>query len=271
MRKIIYILTISLFVFSCEDVIEVDLDSTEPKLVIDASLNWVKGTSGNFQFIKLTLTAPFFSKTIPPANGATVTVTNSNNVTFDFIEEGNTGIYRTDSFIPSINEVYKLSIDYKDEIYTAIETLTPVTNINFVEQKNNGGFSGNDTEIKAFYNDPIGIRNYYLFEFISTTPNLLSIEVYNDEFNDGNQIFAFYSDEDLKTGDELIIRGYGISRRYFEFMNILIQQRDDESGDPFETQPATVRGNCLNQTNPNNFPLGYFRASEVSVFNYTIN
>ncbi len=173
-------------------------------------------------------------------------------------------------FMPIMNDIYTLTITYNDEIYTATETLTPVTNIDFVEQKNNAGFSGKETEIKAYYTDPQGIKNYYLFEFISTSSNLLSIDVYNDEFTDGNQIFAFHSDENLKTGDELITRGYGISKRYFEFMNILLQQRDNESGDPFETQPATVRGNCVNQTNPNNFPLGYFRASEVAIFKYTI-
>ena len=52
MKKIIYILLISLSFASCEDVIDVDLDSAEPRLVIDGSLNWIKGTNGNSQFIK---------------------------------------------------------------------------------------------------------------------------------------------------------------------------------------------------------------------------
>ena len=53
-------------------------------------------------------------------------------------------------------------------------------------------------------------------------------------------------------------------------MFVILQQNSQDSGGPFETQPATVKGNCLNQTNPNNFPLGYFRQSEVAEIVYTI-
>mgnify|MGYP003667330249 CR=1 FL=1 len=270
MKKIIYILLISLSFVSCEDVIDVNLDSAEPRLVIDGSLNWFKGTNGNFQFIKLTLSAPFFDDNVPPATGAEVFVTDSNNNTFNFIEDGSTGIYINDSFIPSIGSTYNLNIRYNNETYTATEQLMPVVPIESVEQNNNGGFSGEETEIKAYYNDPKDIENYYLFEFASTTTNIQSLEVYDDEFTDGNRIFAFYSDEDLTTGDELIIRSYGISERFYEFMNILLQQTDDENGDPFETQPALVRGNCINETNPENYPFGYFKLSEVSVFTYIV-
>tara|TARA_R110000868_G_scaffold144118_2_gene362851 strand:- start:45 stop:860 length:816 start_codon:yes stop_codon:yes gene_type:complete len=270
MKKIIYIVLISLSFWSCEDVIELDLESAEPRLVIDASLNWYKNTNSNFQFIKLSLSAPFFEDNVPPANGAQVFVTDSFNNRFDFIEDEETGIYRNDTFIPSIGRTYNLNILYNNETYTATEQLIPVSPIESVEQNNGGGFSGEETEFKAFYTDPEGVENYYLFEFISIKTNLQSLEVYDDEFIDGNRIFAFHSDEDLVTGDELIIRSFGVSERFYEFMNILLQQTDDENGDPFETQPALVRGNCINETNPDNYPFGYFKASEVSVFTYIV-
>lgn len=271
MRKLQYIFFLSFIsIISCEDPIDVDLDTAEPRLVIDASLNWLKGTTGANQSIKLSLTAPYFDQSVPPASGATVIVTDSNNNIFNFIEIDNTGIYSTNTFLPEINGIYNLTITYNSEVYTASETLTSVPAIEFVEQKNNGGFSGDEIEIKAYYTDPAGIENYYLFEFIILSENALSLEVYDDEFTDGNQIFGFYSGEILETGDELIIRSSGISQRNFEFFNILLQQTDEEVGDPFDVQPVSVRGNCINQTNPNNYPLGYFRVSETSVFSYII-
>ncbi|MDO5977290.1 DUF4249 domain-containing protein [Flavivirga spongiicola] len=272
MKKLKYILVFFLLpITSCEDVIEVDLNNAEPRLVIDASLNWLIGTDGKNQSIQLSLTAPFFNETIPPATGATVTVTDSNNNIFNFIELENTGKYINNNFIPVLNSVYNLTILYNNETYTANETLTPIVPIEFVEQKNDGGFAGDEIEIKAFYNDPANIENFYLFEFLIVKNNSIYLEVYDDKFTDGNQIFAFFSDESLEAGDELIIKSSGISERNFEFMNILLQQTDDESGDPFETQPATVRGNCINKTSPNNYPLGYFRVSETSIFTYIID
>lgn len=270
MKKIIYILILSLSISSCEDVIEVDLETSEPRLVIDAALNWVKDTSGNSQFIKLTLTAPFFDSDIPPATGASVVVTDSFNNTYNFIEDNETGIYRNNSFVPIINREYNLTIIYENETYIATEELIPVSPIEYVVQNNDGGFSGDEVEIEAYYTDPKDIENYYLFEFINTDHGVKKLEVYDDEFTDGNEIFAFYSDDNLEIGNELIIRSSGISERFYEFMNILLQQTDDDSGDPFETQPALVRGNCINITNPENYPLGYFSASEVSLFTYII-
>ncbi|AUP77865.1 DUF4249 domain-containing protein [Flavivirga eckloniae] len=272
MRKLHYILLLINFIsiLSCEDVINVDVNTSDPRLVIDASLNWTKGTNGENQTIKLSLTAPFFDTTVPPATGASVTVTDSDSNVFNFNEIGDTGIYINNSFIPVINNVYNLTVVYNNETYTATETLTSVAPIEFIEQKNDGGFTGEETEIKAYYTDPEGVDNYYLFEFIIPSENIQSLEVYDDEFTDGNQIFGFYSDDTLETGDELIVRVSGISERNFEFFNILLQQTDDEQGDPFQVQPVTVRGNCINQTNPNNFPLGYFRVSETSSATYTI-
>ena len=53
-------------------------------------------------------------------------------------------------------------------------------------------------------------------------------------------------------------------------MNILLHQNSEEGGGPFETTPATVRGNCINETNPDNFPFGYFRLSEVDEITYIV-
>ncbi|TYA94782.1 DUF4249 domain-containing protein [Seonamhaeicola marinus] len=269
MKKVVCIFIFCFICFSCEDVIDVDLETSEPRLVIDASISWEKGTQGNDQEIKLSLTAPYFDRDIPPAIGATVTITDSHNNVFNFQEEFRTGIYRNTTFIPEINGVYTLTVSYEGEIYTATETLKPVVPIDFVEQNNNGGFSGDEIELKAYYTDPENEENYYLFEF-GNPGNMPTLEVYDDEFNNGNQIFGFYVDEDLKTDDVLRIKISGISQRCYEYINILLQQTDDDTGDPFETQPATVRGNCVNQTNSDNFPLGYFRLTETDVFFYTV-
>lgn len=270
MKKIAYLIVLTAFMISCEDVIDVKTPTEHPRLVIDASITWIKGTTGADQDIKLTLTAPYFNKSAPPANGAQISVTDSNNQIFNFIEDGQTGIYKNNRFIPVINKTYKLTITYQGETYVATETLKPVASIDYVAQNDNGGFSGNETELKAFYKDPVDEENYYLFEFISDIPVIPSLEVYKDEFTNGNEMFGFYTEEVLTTGDLVTIRNYGISEQFYNYMFVLLQQNSDEGGGPFETQPATVRGNCVNQTNPENYPLGYFRASQVDEYVYTV-
>ncbi|RNC79796.1 MAG: DUF4249 domain-containing protein [Winogradskyella sp.] len=270
MKKILSLLIILITFHNCEDVIEVDLNEAPPRLVIDAGIRWFKNTTGNEQSIRLSLTSPFFSEGTQPANNALVSISDTNGNTFNFVEDGATGIYRNSSFIPVIDGIYVLSVFYNNELYTATETLKSVVPIDFVEQRDDGGFLGEDIELKAFYTDPVNIENFYFFEFISDIPVIPTLEVYEDRFTDGNQIFGFYTEEDLESGDLVTIRNHGISERFYQFMFTLLQQGSEDSGGPFETQPATVRGNCINQTNADNFPFGYFRLSEVDEVVYTV-
>ena len=269
--KILKYIAVLLLIVSCEDVVDIDVPNENPRLVIDASINWLKGTTGFSQRIKLTLSAPFFDDAIPPANNATVSITNTNNDVFTFIEDGTTGIYYNTNFVPEINETYTLTIVYENETYIGTEILQSVVPIDFIEQTENGGFTGGDIEIKAYYTDPEDEENFYFFEFDSSVPEIPNLDVYNDEFTNGNQIFGYYTEEELEAGDIVTVRNYGVSERFYNFMFIILQQNSEEGGDgPFEAQPATVRGNCINTTNPDNYPLGYFRVSEVDQVVYTV-
>ncbi|MGF1556483.1 DUF4249 domain-containing protein [Paucihalobacter sp.] len=270
MKQLVTYLLVFITLLSCEDVIDVDLNTEAPRLVIEASINWQKGTTGNEQTIKLSLTAPFFDETVPPANDAEIVITDSSNNNFIFNEIGNSGIYINNNFIPIIGETYNLTIIYDGETYSGTETLQPVVPIDFVEQNDSGGFSGEETELKAFFHDPLDSEDYYFFEFINDIPTIPSLEGYNDEFTNGNQMFGFYTEEELSAGDEVTIRIHGTSERFYNYMFILLQQISEEGGGPFETQPATVRGNMVNQTNPDHFPFGYFRLSEMDEFIYVV-
>ena len=163
MKKLFLIFSLIIVTTGCEDVIDVDVPSENPRLVIDASINWFKGTTGAEQEIKLSLTAPYFEDSVSPATGAQIQIENSSNQVFIFNEDSNTGIYKNNGFIPVINETYILTINYQGEIFTGSETFKSVSSINFVEQNDNGGFSGNETELKAYYTDPADEENYYFF------------------------------------------------------------------------------------------------------------
>lgn len=270
MKNLIYLITLIFIFSSCEDVIELEVPNADARLVIDASLNWLDGTTGANQTIKLTLSAPFFNTQIPPATGANVFVVDQDNNVYNFLDINSNGTYECFNFYPQLNQEYILSVTYNNETYVGSETMTSVTPIDFIEQNNDGGFTGDEIEIKAFYTDPEDEDNYYLFEFKEEFETNPYLEVYDDEFINGNQIFAYYSNEDTETGNELYIRNYGVSEQFYEFMFLLLQQTSEGGGGPFEVQPATVRGNCINLTNPENFPFGYFRVSQATEVIYTI-
>ena len=98
------VLVTGFFIISCTEVIDLEVTEAAPRLVIEASLDWNKGTMGNEQNIQLSTSTPYFdSNSIEIVTGATVVVTNINNGTiFNFVDQNN-GNYYTDSFIPIYN------------------------------------------------------------------------------------------------------------------------------------------------------------------------
>lgn len=259
-----------LSLISCEDVVDIDLETAEPKLVIDASLKWQKGTSGNEQTIKLTTTTGFYNSEIPIVTGATVFVTNGNNDVFNFVEIPNSGEYFCSNFIPEINQVYTLTVIVNGETYTASETLKEVPTIDSVSQNNEGGFTGDEIEVKFFYDDVPNENNFYLIQFNTSITSLPEYDVISDEFFQGNQMFGLYTNENLEAGNDVIFTLHGISETYYNYMNILLGVAANNGGSPFQTPPATVRGNIINQTNFENYALGYFRLSETDTSTYTV-
>jgi len=266
MKKLAYILFFFGMLTSCEDVIDVDLNDSQPRLVIDASFDKEEDSNQVMARVRLTTTKPFFSEQSSVVEDATVRVITEEGFVIN-LEYFREGLY-TAPFPVETNKDYILEIIYKDETYTATEQLELVPSLEFVEQNDEGGFTGDEIELKAFFTDPANENNFYFFEGFSDRGAVY--DTFFDEFFNGNSIFGFYTAEDLEAGDDVRFRLYGVDEQFYNFMFTLLQQSTDQSGGPFETQPATVRGNVVNITNPENFPLGYFRISEVSKLSYTV-
>lgn len=75
--KVICAITLAVFLTGCEKVIHVDLDTAAPRLVVDASINWIRNTAGNEQKILLSTTTGYYNEDFPTVSGATVFITNS--------------------------------------------------------------------------------------------------------------------------------------------------------------------------------------------------
>lgn len=268
--KIVSLFIISVAFFSCEDVVDIDLSTAPAKLVIDASIKWQKGTAGNEQTIRLTTTTDFYATTIPTVSGATVFITDGNGIQYDFIETPGSGNYVCTNFNPEIRQNYTLTVIYDSQVYTATESLIEVPTIDNIEQTENGGFTGDQKEVKFFYQDNGLVDNFYLEEYNSSFTILPEYDVIDDSFFQGNPMFGLYTNEDMKTDDVLQFTLHGISESYYNYMNILLGIAGTNGGSPFQTPPATVRGNIVNQTNTNNFALGFFRLSETDTISYTV-
>jgi hypothetical protein len=271
--KKIYILPFLLFFLfaNCEKVVDIDVPSITPKLIIDASfeVNFNESPITANTTIKLRLSADYFDEVIPTVTNATVFLTNvSNNTIINFLDVNTNGNYTpTNSFIPEDAIEYELTIIYNNETYKGTATKVKSTQLTSVVQGDETLFSGEETEIKIDFTDPGPQENYYLFDFT----NNLFLALEDRFFNDSPYNFSFfYDEEDIALPTTVNIKMSGISKEYYTYFRVLIDQSGQNSGGPFETVPSSLLGNMINTTNEANFPLGYFHISETDTFSINL-
>ncbi len=267
MKKIICLLIGIINLLSCEEVIDVDVPETSPRLVIDASIERQFDEDENFigdkAFVNLSLTTPFFSETPIFVNNAQVLIINTNsNEVFDLVLVSSQGDFEIqDPTFEIFNNVeYTLRVLYNNEVYEAKEILsfsTPFTSIDQIENDNNA-FDEDDIIVDFSFDDLEGQRNYY-FLYLDDS----NIAPITDEFfTDGEEIkFTYFFDDTVSLTP--IFKLYGSNKRLDSFLNAINTLSTGDANGPFGTVPFTARGNIINKTNQGNFPFGYFRVSEV--------
>lgn len=279
MNKIFILLFSLVFVFfSCEKVIDVDVPSIPPKLVVDATFevffneNPVNADTN----VNLTLTADFFDDEITSITDATVFVTNlSNNTVVNYTNVDSNGNYKpTVDFIPEDDVNYELTIIYNGETYKSSTSKIKTPTITKIEQTSRPFFTGEILELKVSFvdipneNNPNGEGNFYLFDFSDSTFSLVEDRLFVD--GDELTISEFFQEDEIELPKTIDVKLSGINRRYYNYFNILTNQAGAGSGGPFETIPATLLGNIINTTTEDNFPLGYFHISETDVVSFTL-
>ncbi len=241
--------------FACEDVIDIDLNNAEPKLMI-------AGTVSNRleeQQVTISQTVSFGSDNpFDPVSGATVSVVDDRGAVFRFVEEA-PGIYRS-RFKGNVGQRYTLQVDIDGQVFTASSTMptfvladsigTGIRNVLNEEQK----------FISIKYYDPPGIANYYRYSWSVNGGPYTMVRVANDKFNDGKYVNEDVTDfeTELVTGDLVSIWMQCIDRATFDFWNAVLS---NNPGNAAPANPPSVFGEGA---------LGYFSAQAVSEFQVTV-
>lgn len=276
-KRIFKLISIVPLFFGCEDTVDVDVPESEPRLAIEASLDWEKGTQGNEQQIRLSMTTPYFDNDqSTPVVGASIQVINvDTEELFVFGHQGN-GIYATDEFVPRLNNSYRLEVTYDNEIYLAEERLHSVVDIDELAQSRENGFDDDLLELNIYFTDPEDEVNFYIIWCQSNSDLFPFLFDFDDEFVNGNQIHFTYEKSDdpdngqfpFEPSETAWVRLLGVSERYHDYMGLLISQ-SGTGGNPFGAVPATLRGNIVNTTDQDHYALGYFRVTQVATGLYT--
>lgn len=208
MKKNIYKLLPFLFLFalvSCEEVVQLDLNSIEPKLVIDASI-----TEGQPCIVNLTKTQDIDNNnTFDRVSGAIITISYEDGHT-ETLNEDTQGRYLS-LRQGVVGEKYVLKVTSEGKSYQSQATIpdkVPIDSMYIFSVT----FGTDPLYSPAIiYNDPAGVPNFFYSRVTVNDRLLRTIYLDSDEFNDGvpnvtNILFFNQEDnnnERLKIGDKV--------------------------------------------------------------------
>ncbi|WP_088340808.1 DUF4249 family protein [Robiginitalea sediminis] len=282
----------------CEDVIEVETPGEAPRLVVEGLLR-VDVTQEFIPVeIRLTQTAGFFGEIQPVTDVDNIVIIlselenglpsgNTGTSSLTQLEPGS-GVYVPDPSFDRDQRIrtsavlendirFTMVIDWQGRRYAAQTEYVAAPPIDRLEQGDNTLFGDDETEVVVAFTDIPDQDNYYVFDF--GFGNYLPSE---DTFYKGQQLeFSYFYDQVFEPGEELRVSILGADLSFYNYMALLVEQSGD-SGDPFQTPVATVRGNVFDVTGldnidltdntdrPQDFPLGYFAIVQEQVQTLTI-
>ncbi|MFA5244546.1 MAG: DUF4249 domain-containing protein [Pedobacter sp.] len=258
-KSILMLFTGFLILTSCEDVIDLDLQKTEPRIVIDGSIS----NQNENHFVRISKTIPFdASNTFNGLKGAKVSLTTSGGLSVS-LKEISDGVYRSPMFRGTPGVTYKLEVIAEGKVYTASSTMPNPVLPDSISFKQLSFFGNTRVYPNVYYKDPANVQNQYRYILKVNNKQQADI-VFEDRFNDGNNVsdlIIYDSGDDLKRGDVIDIEMQTIDRNVFKYYYAIGQIRG-ENGPP--VAPANPDSNFSNGA------LGVFNACTRSSFTITL-
>lgn len=281
MKKILLAISSLLILASCEDVVDVDLETRPPQLIVDA---WITDTD-SLQVLTLTTSAPYFDNSSSNyVDDAIVTITNGGgeSLALNSLGQGRYA-FSGDSFDINVGGNYKLNIEWAESSYEATSDVRPVAPIDSISYSREAilfgdgdqdsiwvaQFWGTDLEgigdcywVRSYKNDTLLSNNIVLAYDAGTAPgaktdNVPFILPIRFGINPDGEEFEFY-----QPFDTIRVDLYSISPEAWDFWNILRGQLNN--GGLFATPPVNVPTNIVKTSGNGPDPLGWFQTSAVS-------
>lgn len=272
MKKLFLIIpAFLLLAASCTERIDIQLDDTFTRLVVDGAIT----TDTGRHYVKLSTTSSYYYNEAPPmVSGASLEISDDlGNV--EPLAEVEPGTYSTSPLFAAVpGRIYTLRIELAQEInghktYMAsspVSPIYPIDSIGLVYHADWGekGFY----EVTCYYLDR-PTKDFYMFNIFKNGEILTDTIKYrivtNDEFYNGNYtngIGVGYLDQSrekevLRIGDTITFQGCNISEEYYNFI-ITLQSETNFQAPLFSGPPANVKGNISNGA------VGFFAAYGVA-------
>lgn len=225
MKKFIIAIAAGLSLVACTKVIDVNLNSADPQIVIEAEL--VAGEP-NFS-VKISKTADYFGTDQPvPVENAAVLLARENDAPVSLNHAG-AGIYNLSDLFATENTTYHLTVNVDGKTYEATSFLPKKVDLDSLtyevaEEPPFGGLPVDSFQVNCFFKDPADAVNYYrLRSTVNSVPRREGdkLLVIDDRLVQGNNINIPIFTDSFEKNDTVQVELVSLDKAGFDYFNTL--------------------------------------------------
>lgn len=211
---------------SCEKVIDVDLNSSNPQIIVEAVMS---DTTSEKAEVRLSRSVNFSeTNTFPAVTNAVVTITDLSDNKVDTLKESVAGLYKSNKLSGIAGRSYLLTIKTDGKTLTSTAAVPRKVKFDSIEVRGQPFFGSINYQIVPKYIDPKGIGDNYRFILYINEKRQKDIFVFNDELVDGNpngrplgRGRSTDSTENIKLGDRIELEMQGVDKGVYDYFNTL--------------------------------------------------
>jgi hypothetical protein len=241
-RRTLYMILVIAGFTSCQKVIQVHLNDSASKNVIEANISDRPGP----YLVTITRSVNFDQENVFPAvSAAVVVITDQTTSLADTLKETTPGHYETTTLTGMPGHKYQLYVSAAGQVYTASATMPlPVTLDSLYAEKSPFGRSNT---IVPVYTDPVAKGNRYHFVEVVNDTLKNSIIIRDDNLINGRVVNSPLGGGRLNQGDIVVLSMECIDSAMYQYYYTLEQTKNQNSATPANPQ-----------TNISGGALGYF-------------
>ncbi len=253
------LLFILLGMYSCQEVITVNLNSVSAKVVVEGNINNAPGP----YTIKLTNTTNYFDpSSVSYLSGASVTIADNAGHS-ETLQESSPGNYVTSTLVGTIGRTYYLTIVANGQTYTASSIMADTVRIDSMSYAlrlpRPGSTAPPSYSLTCSYTDPASTINYYGFRLWRNgliINNIVDNRVESDKLFNGTAQQVRIRNTELIAGDSVRVDLIAFDKNAYDYYNTL--KATLNAGGPFSAPPANPVSNISNNG------VGYFGAFAIT-------
>ena len=231
----------TLFLTSCQDVIDIELRDSDRKYVIEGKV--IQGVDS--VMVRVSRTTSFFETTGPEAITDAEVVLTMPDGTERLLDHVSGGYYKVMGIDAQPNATYRLTVRAGGETFNASSYMPEPVSIDSLTYQPVQNFFGpppaGPPKFNVFLNfqDP-QTRNYYRALYArngNIKDNLNDIQLFDDELTNGNYIEIPIFNQEYRLGDTAYVALNNMDADAYTFLETFVSAASADAGSPFSAAP----------------------------------